>query len=83
MTYELMVLLKLLNVTNHQNKPGDKLHLENREEIENRRGSNRTHQHRVTSPSFNGKTVPYNSYNLIVPYNSCMVLHVLADECDL
>jgi hypothetical protein len=31
MTYELMVLLKLLNVTNHQNKPGDKLHLENRE----------------------------------------------------
>jgi hypothetical protein len=44
MTYELMVPLKLLNITNHQNQPDDKLHLENREEIENRRGSHGTHQ---------------------------------------
>jgi hypothetical protein len=75
MTYELMVPLKLLNITNHQNQPGDKLHLENREKkLKIEEVVTELTNVGVTSSSFDGKTVPYNSF---------MELHVLAGECDL
>jgi hypothetical protein len=75
MTYELMVPLKLLNITNHQNQPDDKLHLENREKkLKIEEVVTELTNVGVTSSSFDGKTVPYNS---------CMELHVLAGECDL